>query len=597
MTTSEPLHVAFVWHMHQPEYRSARTGAFAMPWARMHALKDYLDMVGRLSDFPTLGQTFNLVPSLVEQLEVYASGTFRDVYWEHTLRPADDLDPQGQAFVLERMCETAHHPRSHLHPRLLELARKRDSLSSQGWVTAARGFSVQEFRDLQLWFNLAWCGNRALADTDLGSLVERGQGFTEEDKQVLAKSQASLLSSVLPAYREAASRGQVELTTSPYFHPILPLLCDTDSARIASSRVRLPPLRFAHPEDAFEQVSAGLEKHEQTFGHRPRGMWCSEMAVGEAIIAVLARAGIKWTISDEDVLARSLAGASAAPQGTRRSGYGEPYQPYRLVREDDQLDIVFRDHTLSDLIGFTYRSWAGRDAAQDLLSRLRAIRRESRSAAPLVVIALDGENAWEHYPENAREFFNHLYEDLSQAEDLECVTVSDHLAASPQPPPLGWLHTGSWISADLTTWIGSDAHNTAWQQLHLARDLVRARSQTRLAWQHVLAAEGSDWFWWFGEHHHTALDHVWDSEFRLRLREVYRLLGLSAPSILSAPLAASSPSLPPGVPSAPMEPAHRRSIDPPGRMGVRGAPVPHRHGGDAVLSGCVHYRGALRSAW
>jgi alpha-amylase/alpha-mannosidase (GH57 family) len=451
----EPLHVAFVWHMHQPYYRSALTGAFEMPWARMHALKDYLDMVETLGEYPDLHQTFNLVPSLVEQLETYAAGYFVDVYWEHTLKPAADLDPAERAFVVERLCEHSDHPRARSHPRYLELARKREAQASQGWEACARAFSVGELRDLQVWFNLAWFDPQALEAEPLAELVGRGRDFREEDKQVFAQVQADLLARTLPAYRDAAHRGQVELSTSPYFHPILPLLANSDSARIAAGDTLLPARRFAHPQDAAEQIERAIIKHERVFGRRPRGMWCSEQAVGEDVIPLLLDAGVTWTISDEAVLARSLSGVTEArstapdPAAGIISGPLAPralYAPYRLEREGGQIAIVFRDHTLSDLIGFAYQTWDSQEAADDLLRRLRQIGAvlasgssltaagsvlpqgaANRSDIPLVTIALDGENAWEYYPRDGRDFLRYLYEGLSVDPALRCVTISEHL--------------------------------------------------------------------------------------------------------------------------------------------------------------------------
>jgi alpha-amylase/alpha-mannosidase (GH57 family) len=673
--------------MHQPYYRSARTGVFGMPWARMHALKDYLDMVKALVDYPALHQTFNLVPSLVEQLEDYASGDFSDTYWDHTLKPAAELTPAERAFVVERMCERSDHPRARSHPRYLELAHKRDAHSSHSWEECAAAFTVAELRDLQVWFNLAWFDPRALAVEPLLGLASRGRDFSEEDKQVLVQVQADILARTLPAYREAAARGQVELSTSPYFHPILPLLINSDSARISAGDTILPPRRFAHPEDAAQQVASALEKHERVFGEPPRGMWCSEQAVGEDVLPLLLRAGLEWTISDETVLARSLSGA-AIPRGAacssrgaaRAGGHGGAppgagphagagplspealYTPYRLEREQGEMAIIFRDHTLSDLIGFAYQSWDSRDAAADLLRRLREIHAtlasggEAPSAGgassrgpspyappscPLVTIALDGENAWEYYPRDGRDFLQYLYEGLSADPSLRCVTIAEHLRECPPVRSLSWLHTGSWIGGHLRTWSGDRAHNIAWDLLHQARDLAATSaaaarsdrepaadqaaadldvadrpvtdpdaadlgaadlgatslsgpatdsdaaptpgaappsaaappkpvptaasspeaappapeaSNAATAWRHILIAEGSDWFWWFGDHHRTELDHVWDLEFRTRLQEVYCLLDRPVPTALLLPILDQALSARPSLPQGPVTP-------------------------------------------
>ena len=547
-----------------------------MPWVRLHALKDYLDMVEVLADYPSIHQTFNLVPSLVEQLEDYAAGVVADVYWEHSIKPAVELLPSERAFIVERMCERSDHPRAKSHPRYLELAQKRESEACRGWDTCGGLFSADELRDLQIWFNLAWFDPTLLEAPALAALVERGREYREADKLVLAEVQRDILARVIPAYRDAAGRGQIEVSTSPYFHPILPLLANSDAARVAAGDTMLPRRRFAHPEDAGEQVDLGVAKHERVFGTRPRGMWCSEQAVGEDVLPLLMKAGLEWTISDQTILSRSLSGSAA------RGGGGappSPYVPYLLRREEGEIAIVFRDHTLSDLIGFGYQSWDSHDAAHDLLGRIRAIGGEG---APLITIALDGENAWEYYPHDGRDFLRHLYEGLAADPGISCVTVSEYLDRDPATEALDWLHTGSWIGGDLLTWSGDPGHNAAWDLLHDARDLAASRRSAvgaagrhtgaegaagdgrargpggpaagtgrpatspatdpspleaaEVAWHHVLVAEGSDWFWWFGEHHGTELDHVWDLEFRQHLREVYRCLGEPVPIRLYLPV-------------------------------------------------------------
>ena len=584
MPTSEPLNVAFVWHMHQPDYRAAPTGAFEMPWVRLHAIKDYLDMVQILAEYPDIHATFNLVPCLVEQLEDYVAPGFRDVYWEHTLTPAEELTPAARVFVVERMCERPDHPRARSHPRYLELAEKRLAHLHLGWEGCSRVFTDEELRDLQMWFNLAWFDPEALSREPLRGLVDRGRGFTEADKQIISETQADLLARTLPAYSDAARRGQVELTTSPYYHPILPLLANSDAARISASDTLLPTRRFAHPEDAAEQIETALEKHEQVFGRRPSGMWCSEQAVGEDVIGLLLKAGLSWTISDEAVLSRSVSGSAprrgaflsestSAPHPAAAQTF--PYAPYRLKREQGEMAIVFRDHTLSDLIGFTYRSWGSRDAAGDLLRRLAELRTSLAGAPPgvagpasstLVTIALDGENAWEYYPRDGHDFLRYLYEGLSSDHSFRCVTVSEHLRESPPDRSLDWLHTGSWIGGDLRTWSGDKAHNTAWDLLHQARDLAASRRgpadpRSAAAWRHVLVAEGSDWFWWFGDHHHTELDHVWDRGFRLHLQEIYRCLGEPVPAGLLLPILEPSVAEKPAPPRGGISPIIDGLID------------------------------------
>jgi alpha-amylase/alpha-mannosidase (GH57 family) len=573
---TEPLALAFVWHMHQPYYRSSRTGEFLMPWVRLHALKDYADMVEILQDFPGVRQTFNLVPSLIEQLEEYGAGRFRETYWDHTLKPAEDMDESERSFVVDLMCERSWHPRAQAHPRYRELSSKKESCLQLGIDRCAKTFSTAEIRDLQVWFNLAWFDPVYLEREPLAGLVAKGRDFSEEDKLALRQVQEEILRRTLPVYAEAQAAGRIEITTSPYFHPILPLLVNTDLARVSRADVVLPPRRFAHPEDAVEQIERGLRKHEETFGRPTRGMWCSEMGIGEDVIPLLAERGVEWTIGDEEHLARSL--------GTRfdRSEAGhleQPallYRPYRLEREGAELAVIFRDHALSDLIGFTYQSWGPRDAAANLVWRLREARRElADSTEPhLVTIALDGENAWEYYSRDGRDFLRYLYEGLEDDPGFACVTVSEHLDRHPATRELPWLHTGSWIFGDFSTWIGDEAHSRAWDLLHTARDVVAAKVAAaggpdeapplvREAWHHILVAEGSDWFWWFGEHQASDIDDLWDLDFRRQLQEAYRLLGLTPPLALFAPILSGRPGGEQRAPASSLTPRIDGLVSPP----------------------------------
>src|SRR5680860_1172008 len=372
-TMNGPLDVAFVWHMHQPYYRISDTGAFEMPWVRMHAVKDYAEMVEILNRYSGLHQTFNVVPSLVEQLQEYQTDRYVDTYQEHTRKPAADLSPSEQAFVLGVICERSFHPRARRYPRYLELAQKRDRYTTNGRVQVAE-FSPAELRDVQVLFDLAWFHPTHLKEGPLADLAKRGRDFTEQDKETIRTAQATLLSRILPTYRTSAAAGQVELTTSPYYHPILPVLMNSDMARISLPGVELPTRRFDHPEDADEQIREALRLHREVFGEAPQGMWCSEQTVGEDVIAPLAEHGIAWTVSDEAVLARSLGHDLQRDAQGRLSDPGVLYSSYRLEREHGTIDIVFRDRVLSDLVGFTYQDWDPADAAADLLGRLRQIR-------------------------------------------------------------------------------------------------------------------------------------------------------------------------------------------------------------------------------
>ena len=354
----DPLYVAFLWHMHQPFYKDLVTGGYAMPWSRLHGVKDYYGMAHILRDFPDIRQTFNLVPSLMDQIIDYSEKGASDIYLDHARKPAADLGKGEQIFVLRNFFLANWDNMIRPYPRYWELLSKRGTdVSDRELGRMARYFSAQDFLDLQVWFNLAWF-DPLFKDSDpmLIGLIQKGRDFTEEEKGQLIEKQREVMRLILPEYRDLWEQGRIEVSASPYYHPILPLLCDTDAAKTASPGIRLPT-RFSHPEDAEAQVSRALARFSEVFGRRPVGMWPSEGSVSEAVIPIVADQGIKWLATDEEVLAKSLdipldrdfSGVSKRPEVL--------YRPYRAVHDDREVSIVFRDHTLSDLIGFVYSKW------------------------------------------------------------------------------------------------------------------------------------------------------------------------------------------------------------------------------------------------
>ena len=350
---------------------------------------------------------------------------------------------------------------------------------------------------------------------------------------------------MIPKYAELARRGQIELTFSPYYHPILPLLVDLESARAAIPQIRLPTRRFAHREDAERQIEMGMSSFERLMGVHPRGMWPSEMAVGDSVASLAAQAGVEWIISDDDVLARSL------EAGLTRDGEGRLHQPevlygpYEMEREGGRVALVFRDALLSNLIGFDYHRMPPLDAVADFMRRLRRIREQQGEDRDfLVTVALDGENAWDFYTREGNDFLDALYSELDRAEDVVCTTVADFLHAHPERRPLHRLHTGSWIGATLDTWIGDPEHNTAWDLLSETRDWLEdyaqhhphEAEQVTAAWREVMITEGSDWFWWFSRKHDSGMDQIWENQYRLHLRNVYKLVGARQPASLFKPI-------------------------------------------------------------
>jgi alpha-amylase/alpha-mannosidase (GH57 family) len=537
------VHLVFLWHMHQPEYRDPSTGAFVLPWTRLHSLKDYWGMVKLLEKFPKIHATFNLVPSLVRQIEQYAVGQFHEPWFDLAFRPAADLSDEQRTAFLNRAFHANHEQMIGRWPRYRELHEKAGRLGS----TAAHRFSTRELRDLQVLSQLVWTDEEYLAhDPVVRGLVEKGAGFSEEDKLALRTVQAELLSQVLPEYSRASERGQIEISVSPFYHPILPLLVHTDVAREANPQARLLHPPFRHPEDAREQMTRARGMMESLFGREPAGLWPSEGSVSEAVARMAAEAGFRWLASDEGVLGRTL------ETGFPRDARGVPdnavqlYSPYRLLRDEGEIAVLFRDHFLSDLIGFVYGRMEPEAAAEDLYRRLRAIGETVSSARALTVpVILDGENAWEFYRRNGRPFLAGLYRRIEADPDIRALTVSEAIAAAGELPPINRLAAGSWINANFDIWCGGPEDLRAWDLLREAHDVYDAelarspvpRPRFEHAYESLLAAEGSDWCWWYGPEHTSADDPDFDMLFRTHIAQVYAALGREAPDRLAQPIA------------------------------------------------------------
>jgi alpha-amylase/alpha-mannosidase (GH57 family) len=535
--------------MHQPYYKDAKTGRYRMPWVRLHGLKDYYDMAAVLDDFPQIRQTFNLVPSLIEQILDYAQDDSYDEHLILTQKAAKDLTGVEKEKILSDFFSCNHQTMIYPHTRYLQLYEKRGE-DSKDVKSRIRGFDVQDFLDLQVWSNLVWIDPIFKTDPLISHLLKKGRGFTEEEKRKLILKQREILGNILPKYNELQDRGQIEITFSPYFHPILPLICDTDTARMALPHIQLPQARFSHPEDAEAQIKQGVRLYEKTFGRKPEGMWPSEGSVSEQIIPLVAALGINWIATDEEILFLSLpAGRTGAVRGIQKDP-AALYKPYKIVVEDTQLSMVFRDHTISDLIGFVYSSWDAEEAADDFIQRLHRIREripEREMSSSVVTVILDGENCWEYYKNDGHDFLSALYSKLSKDKLLRTTTVSDFLEGSGEPRELPHLFAGSWINHNFRIWIGHPEDNLAWDFVKDARDALvefekksgndPATEETlKKAWKEIYIAEGSDWNWWYGDEHQTAFAEDFDRTFRSHLLYVYELIGKEPPEELYQPL-------------------------------------------------------------
>ncbi len=543
------VNLVVLWHMHQPQYRDPETSAYVLPWTRLHALKDYWGMVQLLGEVPGFHATFNVVPALGMQLEEYASGKFNEPWFALACKPTEELTREDKAEILARAFQLNHERLMSRWPRFVELFEwSRPAGGAQAQVT----FTPRDWRDLQVLSQLAWMDEIWLAkDEVVNRLAGKGKDFSEQDKAALQKKQLELLGLVLPAYREAAQRGQIEISTTPLYHPILPLLCDSDIARVANPGTPLPRRAFRHPDDAREHLRRAREYHERVFGAKPAGLWPSEGSVSDQALSIAMEEGFQWFGTDEGVLGRTL------NVGFFRDTTGLPanaerlYKPYRVQLAGNSITGLFRDHHLSDLIGFVYSRMDGKSAAADLHGRLRFIGEHVQSQQPLTVcLFLDGENAWEYYPGNGREFLREFYKRIVKDQDFRALTASEAIAATKEVPVTPGIFPASWINANFDVWIGHEEDVAAWELLWDARqayaNAADARKQYRgdaptetalmVAYESLLAAEGSDWCWWFGPEHSTANDAEFDALYRKHLTSVYLALGQVAPEELAKPI-------------------------------------------------------------
>lgn len=532
-------YLVFVWHMHQPFYKDLATGEYQLPWTRMHALKDYYGMAAILDDFPRIRQTFNLVPSMLVQIEEYAEGRAADPFLRLALKPAEELTAPETEFVLKYFFQANPGRVIQRYPRYQELHELWRSAHSNP-AELARRMGPAGLRDLQVLSQLAWFDEIFLdSDPEVKALVAKGRNYSPDDQRLIGRKEQEICGLVIPTYRRLAAAGRIELSVTPFYHPILPLLCDSNIASVSQPGAPLPR-RFRYPEDARVQIASALDYARTRLGVHPAGLWPSEGSVSDEVLALAADLGVRWMATDNGVLGATLG---------RIAGVPETCRPYVWRQDGREMRMIFRDHFLSDLIGFVYSRMEPAAAAHHFLDRIRnnarIVHREGRDA--LIPIILDGENAWEYYERSGRPFLKTLYQLISQDPGISAVTVSEALERLPAAE-IARIHPGSWINANFEVWIGHEEDNTAWEYLLEARETYSrvtqgpegaalTAEQKQLAYQELLIAEGSDWCWWYGPHHHTENRAEFDQLFRSHLAQCYRALGQTPPAALSRPIA------------------------------------------------------------
>lgn len=532
--------VVFLWHMHQPYYVNPTTRTAMMPWVRLHCVKGYLDMISVIEDFPAVRVNFNLTPVLLLQIQELVDGEVRDLWLEWASKPAADLDDDEKFAILENFFKIHWDNLIKPFPRYWELLNKRGLTFYRDEVRRGlRYFTTQEFLDLQVWFNLAWCGYSAVRlFPELAELRRKGRHFTEEEKARVLEIHREIMRLVLQKYRDAEARGQAELTTTPFFHPILPLVYDSAFAE-RSLQGRSFPKRFHWPQDAEAHLTLAVEQHERLFGRKPRGLWPSEGSIAPELIPLMQRVGIEYFCSDEDNLFNSLR-RDPAYQGSTVD-HLELFQGWRVQFDGNAVNAVFRERPLSDFIGFMASKNDAHQAATHLLHHLTHISSlvpHDRGVIPLI---LDGENAWETFADGGEGFLRALYGGIEAERDrLTSCTIEEYFRRNPPARHLTTLHTGSWISSNFDIWIGEEEENRAWELLGETREFLQKQIESGLllpeqqqrALREIYAAEGSDWFWWYGPDFHTDNDDLFDDLFRQHLRNVYVICGHVSPVAL-----------------------------------------------------------------
>ena len=541
MSDIKPLQLAILWHMHQPDYQQPGTRRMVLPWVRLHATKDYLDMPLTAASHEGIRTTFNLVPSLLDQLDLYAHGG-TDPHLEFSRIPAEQLSDDQKSEILTTFFEANLERMIRPYRRYYELYLKSRTNTGERIMPAL--FTSTEIRDVQVWSNLVWIDPSLRNEEPARSLFEKGHNYTEDEKNRLLDWMVALVARVVPTYADLFQRDLIDISFTPYFHPILPLLCDTDSAREALPGVALPEGRFRCPEDADKQIELSMNRFEALFGKPMSGMWPSEGSVSEEMARLCIDRGIKWIATDEEIFYRSV----------QKSGLGENAVPIHSICDfGPGLKIFFRDKALSDRIGFVYSGWDADRAVADFVSYLKKIRlsRADQLDDTVVSVILDGENAWEYFPNDGTEFLNELYRTIAADPEIETVTFTD-AAKRIRSHRLPSLFAGSWINHNFRIWIGHPEDNAAWDLLARTREqLVQfqndnpAYDQDKLeaAWWQIYKAEGSDWCWWYGDEHRGHHNERFDRVYRTHLMAIYELLGLDIPTELRNPIYQAGPAV------------------------------------------------------
>ena len=543
MSKTKKLSIAFYWHMHQPVYQLTPDGDYLMPWVRLHAVKDYLDMVEILDKFKRLKLNFNLVPVLLDAIIDYTENNIHDIHSRLTITPVEMLSDDAKLFIINNFFDANYQSMILPYEEYSRLYRKIQTNPDAG----INLFSNQEYSDLMALFNLAWFDPVYKTKyPDLKKLYKKGKNFTLDDRIKIIEIQREIMRQIIPTYKKYLNKNRIEITTSPYYHPILPILLENKNIKKTTENA---PQILKTYLDGKMQTKMALDRIEEIFGKRPKGIWPSEHCVSHKTLYMLTTLGVNWTISDEGILSDSINFEFI------RDFKGHLEDPYHLVKsynykvKNKDIKIIFRDGTLPNLIGFEYPNHNPIAAANDLYDRIKVIQSKLLSSPDnnhLLTIAMDGENCWENYMEDGLSFLKTLYTLIEADESLETVCISDYLDKETSHKPLDKISSGSWINRNFRLWIDEPVKNLAWDYLKRVRDDFSKYVKKNPLNPHIMDArkelficEGSDWFWWYGEPNDSGRDNIFDYLFREHLKNIYTYLGLQPPQYLDQPLIAA----------------------------------------------------------
>lgn len=535
------LSLAIYWHMHQPVYELE--GTYLMPWVRLHAVKDYLDMVLVLEKFPKLKLNFNIVPALLDAIIDYSQNGYHDIHSELTVSDTEKLTDEERAFIINNFFSSQYETMIYRSETYKNLFQKRFANENFSYDD----FSAQELSDLMALFNLVWIDPVHFERyPKLRELWEKQTGYTMQDRIEIIDIQKQIIREIIPAYKKYIHSGRIELTTSPYYHAILPVLIDLKASLKSVITTEGLPQSLGMYDDAKFQVKSGLDRIEEIFGVRPKGMWPPELCLGAKTLNLMAKEGIEWTISDEGILSSSINFDFV------RDFKGNLNDPYHLLKvytyetKEAPIGIIFRDRSIPNLINFEYAGINSAMAAGDLYEKIKMIQNKllvSPDETHLLTIASDCENCWENYQNDGRDFLENIYSLIEKDDSLETVLISDYIKEDKHKKLLKKIHPGSWIDKTFQFWIGEPEKNKAWEYLKKTKDdfdeFVKQDSNNpniKYARRELLIAEGSDWFWWYGEPNNSGQDYVFDYMFRERLKNVYVILGRQYPEYLDKTL-------------------------------------------------------------